>query len=220
MLKLQVKKILTPKELEVMKLRFLNLCDTIALPGNIAFHYFDQLSFLYNQKDRYYHNLVHIRNFLDLKDEFLDQIEEPLLFELAIWYHDAVYDAKNNDNEQQSFLLVQDHFNNFLDSKQMIHLDHFIMSTAGHFPKSDDSDIFYFLDFDLAILATDKDIYKLYSDAIWKEYKKTYSRAIYEKGRKKILKNFLLREKLYFSDAFIVKYDKIARHNILLELNS
>ena len=190
MLKLQVKKILTLKELEEMKLRFLNLCNAIALPRNIAFHYFDQLSFLYNQKDRYYHNLVHIRNFLDLKDAFSDQIEEPLLFELAIWYHDAVYDAQNNDNEQQSFLLVQDHFKKFLDSKQMIHLDHFIMSTEGHFPKSNDSDVCYFLDFDLAILATEEDIYKLYSDAIWKEYKRIYSRAIYEKGRKKILTNF------------------------------
>ena len=220
MLKLQVKKILTPRELEVMKLRFLNLCDAIALPENIAFNYFDQLSCLYNQKDRHYHNLVHIRNFLDLKDEFSEQIEEPFLFELAIWYHDAVYDAKNNDNEQQSLFIVQDHFKNFLDSKQMIHLDHFIMSTAGHFPKSNASDVFYFLDFDLAILAADEDTYKLYSDAIWKEYKRIYSRPNYEKGRKKILKNFLLREKLYLSDTFIENYDKIARHNILLELNS
>ena len=57
-------------------------------------------------------------------------------------------------------------------------------------------------------------------EKLWKEYKRIYSRAIYEKGRKKILKNFLLREKLYLSDPFIVNYDKIARHNILLELNS
>ena len=76
----------------------------------------------------------------------------------------------------------------------MIHLDYLIMSTAGHFPKSNDSDVLYFLDFDLAILATDEGTYKLYSDAIWKEYKRIYSRPMYENGRKKVLKNLQLNK--------------------------
>ena len=219
MLKLEVKKTLTPKELELMKSRFLKLCNKISLPRNIALNYFKQLKDLYCQTNRYYHNLVHIFNFLHLQDVFLDKIKQPLLFEIAIWYHDVVYNVKNNDNELQSFFLVQDHFDNFLESKQIIYIDHLIMSTVRHFPKANHSDILYFLDFDLAILATDEATYKLYSDAIWKEYESCYSREIYEKGRIKVLKNFLLREKLYFSEVFNEEYDKIARHNILLELN-
>ncbi len=219
MLSLTVKKTLEQAQEQAMKTRFLRLCDALKLPKDTALERYKQLYSLYNQPNRYYHNLVHIWNFVKLFDQYKEKILQPLLFELAIWYHDAIYEAKKKDNELQSANLVQELFKNTLHEQQLNYVNDLIMSTEGHFPKTEQMDVYRFLDFDLAILATDYKTYQKYSEAIWQEYKTAYPKLLYKIGRKKVLKNFLSREKLYFSEEFFEKFEKKARQNIQLELN-
>jgi predicted metal-dependent HD superfamily phosphohydrolase len=219
MLELVVKKSLNIDEEQELEVRFLNLCDLLKMPREIAIEEYREVYTLYNHTDRYYHNLVHVWNFLSLLDSFRDKILEPALFELSIWYHDAIYEAKNKDNEFQSAILVQNKFKNYLNVHQLDHINGLIMSTNGHYPKVEHEDVYWFLDFDLAILATDYKTYKLYSDAIWQEYKVVYPKILYKMGRKKVLKTFLSRQKLYFSEVFFEENEKKARRNIQLELN-
>ena len=80
--------------------------------------------------------------------------------------------------------------------------------------------MYWFLDFDLAILAADTKTYQLYSEAIWQEYKTAYPKILYRMGRKKVLKNFLAREKLYFTKLFYSENEAKARANIQLELKA
>ena len=92
-----------------------------------------QLYDLYTDSNRHYHNLVHIFNLLNLLDEYKESIEQPLLFELAVWYHDAIYDAKAKDNELQSALLAQKLFDKYLNDASLSYVNALIMSTEGHF---------------------------------------------------------------------------------------
>lgn len=216
---LLVQKKLTPEQEAVLSTRFIALCQALELPGNQAKKYYEQLYDLYTDSNRHYHNLAHILNFLNLLDEHKTKIEQPLLFELAIWYHDAIYKAKCKDNELQSALLAQKLFNKYLKESSLSYVNALIMSTEGHFPRSENQDTYLFLDFDLAILAARPSVYNLYSEAIWQEYKTAYIKLLYKMGRKKVLKNFLAREKIYFSPIFFEKYEAKARQNIQLELN-
>ncbi|BDS13236.1 HD domain-containing protein [Aureispira anguillae] len=206
-------------ERKYLQARFINLCQKLGLALPKAKIYYEELSQLYNDPNRYYHNLVHLFNFLKLLDQHVEEIDQVALFEMAIWYHDAIYDAKKKDNELQSALLVQQLFREYLKDDELAYINKLIMSTAGHYPKSEEQDVYFFLDFDLAILATDHKNYQFYSEAIWKEYKKFYPKLLYKMGRKKVLKGFLRREKIYFSQLFFEKYEKKARQNIQLELN-
>jgi len=219
MINLLVQKGLRLEQENVLNDRFLTLCQRLQLPASQAKKYYQELYVLYTDSDRHYHNLAHILNLLTLLDEYRKEVEEPLLFELAIWYHDAIYKAKAKDNELQSAILARKLFEPYLDTASLSYLNMLIMSTEGHFPRQENSDAYLFLDFDLAILAAAPSVYNLYSEAIWQEYKIAYLKLLYKIGRKKVLKNFLTRDKIYFSPDFFAKYEAKARQNIRQELN-
>jgi predicted metal-dependent HD superfamily phosphohydrolase len=216
---LLVQKGLASEQEAVLNARFIELCQALKLPDSQAKVYYQELYDLYTDPNRHYHNLVHILNFLNLFDEYKTSVEQPLLFELAIWYHDAIYNAKAKDNELQSALLAKRLFDQYLDEISLSYVNALIMSTEGHFPRLENQDTYLFLDFDLSILAAEPSVYNLYSEAIWQEYKIAYVKLLYKMGRKKVLKNFLAREKIYFSPVFFAKYEAKARENIRLELN-
>ncbi|RZK20026.1 MAG: hypothetical protein EOO56_13205, partial [Hymenobacter sp.] len=54
----------------------------------------------YNAPERHYHNLQHIDNLLNRLDAH--PLQDPVVAELAVWFHDAVYDALRADNETKS----------------------------------------------------------------------------------------------------------------------
>lgn len=220
MIPLKVAQSLSLEEETILGKRFVDLCESLAVGKAKAEDYYGELKELYGNPNRYYHNLVHIWNFLNLMDEYRAKIEENALFDLAIWYHDAIYEAKKKDNEYQSAQLFKTLFSDHLNLEQLAYVDTLIMSTAGHAPRKEEEDVYWFLDFDLAILAADTTTYQNYSEAIWQEYKIAYPKILYKMGRKKVLKNFLARERLYFTELFYSKNEAKARENIELELKA
>ena len=76
----------------------------------------------------------------------------------------------------------------------------------------------YLLDLDLSILGTDWEIYNKYTQNIRKEYK-IYPDILYKPGRKKVLKHFLERDSLYFTERFKTKFEKQARNNLIQEID-
>ncbi|WP_432470996.1 cation:proton antiporter [Amphritea sp. HPY] len=63
---------------------------------------YDELIRLYNEPHRHYHAARHIEHCLREFDLAREQMETPDAVELALWFHDAIYDPKARDNEQQS----------------------------------------------------------------------------------------------------------------------
>src|SRR5947207_15951860 len=63
---------------------------------------FEMLAAAYAGRDRYYHGIGHIRECLRELDSVRDSADDPRALELAIWFHDVVYDGRRKDNEERS----------------------------------------------------------------------------------------------------------------------
>jgi len=67
-----------------------------------AAQWYDRLLELYSEPHRHYHNAQHITDCLKEFDSVRDAAQEPLAVELAIWFHDAIYNPRAGDNEERS----------------------------------------------------------------------------------------------------------------------
>lgn len=164
-----------------------------------------------------YHNLEHIYKLLDRMDSLEINLEDKKILYLASLYHDIIYSPKdiNGVNEQKSV----DYFLNnnciSISSQEKTRVSNIILSTIKHRSiDKNDKLIQTFLDLDLLILASDE--YSEYMNSIRSEYSFVPDK-LYKKERSKILKNFLKRDRIYFTEEFS-QYEKKARENLLSEI--
>jgi predicted metal-dependent HD superfamily phosphohydrolase len=179
---------------------------------------FENLLRLYDHSKRFYHDSTHVVDLLNQMEARRVALKDEETIYLAIWFHDAVYLAGKPDNEEKSAELAK----NFLTQTQfpafkMQKVVDYILATKTH-GMSEDSDLNYFLDFDLSILGAEDLIYDIYSQQIREEYG-FYPSFLYDRGRKKVLKAFLERDFIYKTDEFRDKYEAKARENIQRELD-
>ena len=214
-----IKNTLTEDEENFLINRFRDCMKFFKVPEQEIESLYDRLYFEYTSWSRYYHNLSHIFSLLKLSEQYWTELKNPFIVDLAIWFHDVVYDADKKDNEEQSAMLFEELMRAFLPKAVVDQVKSLIMSTCGHKPlMPEDNDHQYFLDFDLAILASDRETYSNYSDAIRDEYKSLFSFLVYNGGRKKVLLSFLDRKILYFSQHFKTHCEPIARQNLEWEI--
>ncbi len=170
----------------------------------------------YTQSMRHYHNLNHIQHMLDELTEVKSNLVEPQLVEMAIWYHDLIYQVPSTDNESKSADLARN-FNKNLSINDRITLRALILSTKDHTPIQTSPDTNYMIDMDLAILGSAPERYAEYGKQIRKEYA-IYSDADYAAGRKAVLTSFLQKDQVFTTSYFMRKYEAQAQKNIRSEL--
>ena len=61
----------------------------------------------YSEPERAYHTLHHISECLQLLQQTQGLAQSSASIELAIWFHDAIYDPRRSDNEERSALWAQ-----------------------------------------------------------------------------------------------------------------
>ncbi len=172
----------------------------------------------YSSPKRHYHNLEHISNMLTQSQKHADNLKDPETVKLAIWYHDIIYNALRNDNEEKSTILASSRLKELYVPKQQIQKCHnLILATKTHQTDNTDSDFDYLLDFDLSILGSPWPSYRTYIENIRKEYA-VYPDLIYKPGRKKVLKKFLEKDRIYKTDFYFDTFEGRARENIAREL--
>lgn len=173
----------------------------------------------YQQRGRHYHNLQHIEAMLRLCDEHEHQLLQPHNVRLAIWFHDAVYVSRRADNEERSAALALRSTARL--GRPAVDAAHMILATKRHRLEETSielqPDTAWFLDFDLAILGAAPAVYDAYAQAIRREYAWVSARA-YAEGRAKVLRAFLERPRLYFTDELRARWEKQAQVNLLREL--
>ncbi len=181
---------------------------------------FDELLKLYNSGKRYYHDLTHIINLMKLWEDNKNQLVDDEVVYLAIWFHDAIYDAWKSNNEELSAEMAKEFLIkiNFPVAK-IDKVVEYIHATKTHENPSQDSDLGFFLDFDMSILGSEATIYDVYTQQIRDEYS-FYPGFIYNRGRKKVLKSFIEKPFIYQTEEFRAKLETQARQNINRELES
>ena len=202
MLPISIKSHLTETETTEFRRSAISIFQKTKMPKGQVESIVNELFTYYSEPHRAYHNLSHLQNLFRVLERAEVQPEHPVVFQLAILFHDVIYEIGRKDNEAKSASLAAERMNGFLTKEELNLLIKIIESTAHHQPLSDERDIHLFLDCDLSILAAPTDIYKEYQSAIRQEYRKT-PLLLYRPGRRKVLRHFLERERIYFTDYFL-----------------
>ena len=172
----------------------------------------------YNQKNRKYHNLQHIQSMLIQAKENSNNIINLDVVLFSIWFHDIIYKATSNKNEEKSADLAEIYLKKIgLETSNIQKIYQLIISTKKHQILINNIDNSFLLDFDLSILGKSWETYQTYIKNIRREYK-IYPDFVYNPGRVKVLQHFLKRDNLYFNKQYQDLYEKQARQNILKEL--
>ena len=198
----------------MLKRKFKALCSQFSNNEKLVQQLWQEVKEQHSHPSRHYHTLPHLIGIY----KALETVKLSVVMEFAIFYHDIVYDVLKQDNEEQSagvakisltFLAV--------DAKTVEKVCQLIEETKTHEATCKHNALF--LDADLAILGSNAQKYKQYCEKVRKEYA-LYNNENYNKGRKKVLKHFLEKERVYVSEFFHKKYEKQAKQNILIEYNS
>lgn len=173
----------------------------------------------YSNNNRFYHNLLHIQDVLNIASLLEPLANKFVAIQMAVWFHDIIYDPKAKDNEEKSAEYAFVSLSNLnVPSSVINYVYSMILDTRNHAdPSTIDSQIL--LDSDLSILGSDQSKYKVYARAIRQEYS-WVSDAEYRIGRKRVLKSFLQRDRIYFSDKAFQMLEMKARENMNAEISN
>lgn len=184
------------------------------------------LTVLYNEPHRHYHNMAHIQHCLRELEAFAQSPEGWRLeasglvdfaqVEWAIWFHDSVYDPQSKMNEENSAdLLTMAASTGGISRNPARRL---VLATKHSDQPLVNLDENVMVDIDLAILGQDESTYLAYAHNIRREYS-FVPWNVYREARKLILQGFLNRARIYSTDYFHSKYEQQARANLTMELD-
>jgi len=207
----------------ILQARFSALAISLGTTTPIAESWSAAMVRRYSEPQRHYHTLAHVRSLLACLDAQQSTIADNVAVELAVFFHDWIYDPQATDNEDKSVIEFQTFANEAgLDTKLIRKVTQLVEATVKHaigehVRAKEIGDLKLFLDFDLAVLGWEWEQYAEYAAQIRREYA-IYEEKEYKTGRAKVLKAFLERERLYFSDQFYRESEDFARQNIKREI--
>jgi predicted metal-dependent HD superfamily phosphohydrolase len=180
--------------------------------------WYERLTDAYAEPQRHYHNQQHIAECLTEFDQVRHLARQPVAVELALWFHDAVYDPKAADNEERSAALAQ----RCLAEGRIVGVwadtvNKLVMATKNH-EVGTDIDAAVMVDVDLSILGGDEKRFFEYEEQIRREYA-WVSDPVFGSKRAKILEGFLAREQIFATEWFRNRYEQSARRNLEASLN-
>ncbi len=171
---------------------------------------------LYAEPHRAYHTWEHIEA---LMAHFarLDW-SAPQAVEIAVYYHDAIYQPLSATNEADSADLMMADLTGKVDDPTLAHANALIIATAGHQVPDGAApglaqDCALFLDMDLSILGASATDFDRYDQAVRQEFI-AIPDEIFLPRRRDIMAGFLDRPRLFLTDMFHDSHDAPARENL------
>ncbi|MBI4991981.1 MAG: pantetheine-phosphate adenylyltransferase [Candidatus Harrisonbacteria bacterium] len=199
-----------------LKNRWLALCMTIGATQDTE-KIFAILSRLYSEKERAYHKFLHIEECLNELENTRALCMDPNTLEMAIWFHDAIYNPRLKNNEEQSAKLAYEATKTMGLSETFAQKVADLVRTTIHKAVPTDPDAQLLTDIDLSILGKLAAEFDEYEKKIRKEYS-WVSEDQFRAGRTAILRSFLARPSIYATEYFRNKYEKQARENLARSL--
>lgn len=183
----------------------------LGLPADPEVH--AELRCRYSGPGRAYHNLHHVCECLDLFERVRAHCLHPQEVELALWFHDAVCDARRSDNELRSAEWAVAVLRRVgADPGTVERVYGLILATAPQVdPVTEDECLI--ADIDLAILGARPRRYEAYERELRQEHHHV-PQTLYTTMRKKILRDYLQRPQLYHTEWFRSRYETPARGNL------
>ncbi len=172
---------------------------------------FDEIVARYREKHRHYHTLQHLDECFQHLDAVAPLAIHAPEIELALWFHDAVYDSHRQDNEALSAAWARSAAS-ALPRESCDRIYDLVQVTGSHsLPKTSDEALL--IDIDLSILGASPDRFEEYEQGIRKEYS-WVPQLIFSAKRRSILARFLERETIFQTRYFIDRFERQARVNL------
>ncbi|MEM9174009.1 MAG: N-methyl-D-aspartate receptor NMDAR2C subunit [Myxococcota bacterium] len=166
----------------------------------------------YADPRRRYHDLSHVEACLRLLDRFRLRAERPAEVELALWFHDAIYEPSRNDNEARSGALAAAGLAALGAARGAIdRVVEAIEATRGHDAESGDAALV--VDLDLAILGAPPEVFRDFERRIRQEYAHV-PEDLFRAGRRAVLSRFLTRPRIYRVPPIAAEREAQARRNL------
>ncbi len=170
----------------------------------------EELIQAYSSTGRFYHNLAHIVDCISIFDRTKSLAAHPEEVELAIWFHDAIYDTRREDNEQKSAawagkVICQSGLG--IDVAERV--SEAILATR-HPAEVQGTDARLMADVDLSIFGAEPDIFWRYEEGIRKEYA-WVPEDLFRHKRAEILRGFISRPYIYYHQPYREAFEAKAR---------
>lgn len=175
----------------------------------------DELGARYAESHRKYHTTQHLHECLAVFNGICTLPPHSAEVEMALWFHDAIYDVNRHDNEAQSAdwayrALMEQHAP--VASAELVRALVMVTRHAG-LPATPDEQ--YLVDVDLSILGAVPARFAEYEMQIREEYAHVPD-AIFREKRREILRNFLDRPRIFSTAHFHSMLEGRARENLRL----
>jgi len=203
-----------------LRLHWSALCSTLKVPSALQNHWWTLLETRYTEPQRHYHTLAHLNELYSCLQEFKEQIVDIPAVELAIFFHDIIYNPRATDgkNEDDSAILFGDFAQDAdLDSGLTAKVFRWIVQTKHHVCSPDDEgDCKLFMDFDMAVLGWPRQQYNEYRKQVRNEYIHIPA-GIFCSARASFLAATASQAQIFATDAFRERLEQRARENLLWE---
>lgn len=172
----------------------------------------DELVARYREPHRRYHTLEHVEACLAWLDRLAASAERPAEVELALWFHDAVYDPSRSDNERRSAALARERLRGLGVAPDVIdRVASYVEATERHDGHAGDAALV--IDIDLSILGAPPDVFARFEQQIREEYAHV-PEPLFRAGRRAVLERFLSRPEIYRVPATRDALEAQARANL------
>jgi len=140
-------------------------------------------------------------------------VRDLVAVELAIWFHDAVYDPRGADNEERSAALAENWLTAVQANKTLIHaVCQLVLATKRHdISRYEDAPVL--VDVDLSILGQPPERFWEYEHQIREEYRWVPA-DVFAARRAEILEGFLARPRIFATAIFSHRLEAQARVNL------
>lgn len=165
----------------------------------------------YEERHRAYHDFQHVLQCLAWAASIRSQLRAPFEVELAVWYHDAIYQPRASDNEERSAQLAATALQS-LPRATVASIVELIRAT-DHRASPVDRDAQFLVDIDLAILGSPIEAFDAYETAIRREYRWVPG-PLYRCKRREVLQAFLDRPRIFHTQHFHALFEAAARANL------
>lgn len=211
---------ISPERLDRMQSQWWALLSRAGVGAEAAYAAFDDLAARHGEPHRYYHTLEHIAEMLRIVPRLTPAGVDPFPIQLAVWFHDAVYDTHSPSNEfdsgQYALAVLRGLGFSEETASEVVQL---ILSTDHRAYDFEGAAESYRIlhDADLAILGAAPERYDRYAADVRREYEWVPEEQ-FRDGRAKILKRFLDRPTIYLTESMKSAGEATARENLEREV--
>jgi predicted metal-dependent HD superfamily phosphohydrolase len=177
----------------------------------------DSLVARYGEPGRAYHTVQHLQECLGWFERVADIAEHPAEVELALWFHDAVYDVRRHDNEERSADLARESLLAAGVAPEVAGRVASLVLATRHSAQPSGRDEQVLVDIDLAILGAEPARFAEYDHQIREEYA-FVPPELYRSKRREVLQAFLDRPRLYATEPMHAALEQAARRNLRLAI--